>query len=279
MNKIIAHIKILRPLNLTIGALAVLITASILKEMDSTTSWLTALFIVVFSNAAANVLNDYFDQETDRINRPKRPLVTGEVKPPIALIMAIGLFLISTILSFTLPITAVIIAVVITLPLTILYSICLKGLPLIGNIVISLILGLTFLFAGAALGNTKAMLIPAVLAFGLTLVRELIKDIADVEGDRKAQLRTLPVIWGVYKSWFLAAILAGIVIVGAILPYLFGPYNNWYLIIVIFGVEIPLLITVFSMMKFPTINTATRSAKLLKFSTIAGVFAVWLGSM
>ena len=279
MKKLLAHIKIMRPLNLAIGAFAVIITASILKQIDQISVWFTALIVVVCSNAAANTINDYFDLETDRINRPNRPLVTGDVKPQTALFLAIILFIIGAILAFTLPLTATFIAVVIALPLMVFYSSWFKGLPLVGNFIISLIIGLTFLFAGAALQNMKTMIIPALLAFGLTIVRELIKDISDVEGDHRAKLKTFPIKVGVKKAWTLVAVFAILIGIGAIIPYVMGKYNQWYIIFLIFGVEIPLVITVFSMLKFPTITAAERVAKLLKFSTIAGVMAVWLGSI
>ncbi|MBU0528249.1 geranylgeranylglycerol-phosphate geranylgeranyltransferase [bacterium] len=279
MNKLLAHIKILRPLNCTIGAFTVIITASILKQMSQVSVWLTALYVVVCYNAAANAINDYFDIETDRINRPNRPLVSGDVKQQTALFLAIALFIIGTVWATTLLFAATIIAVAIALPLMIFYSIWFKGMPLVGNLIIALILGLTFLFAGAALNDMQKMIIPAILAFGLTAVRELVKDISDVEGDRKVNLKTFPIIAGVEKAWWLASVFAIIIGIGAILPFIMGKYNYWYIIFVLFGVEIPLVITVFSTMKSPTIITAKRVAQLLKFSTIAGVFAVWLGSI
>jgi geranylgeranylglycerol-phosphate geranylgeranyltransferase len=279
MKILLAHIKILRPLNLTIGAFAVIITASILKKMDQVSVWIIALGVVFCYNAAANAINDYFDLETDKINRPYRPLVTGEVQPKTALLLAIILFIIGTTLAFTLPFTATFIAVAIALPSMIFYSIWFKGMPLVGNFIVALILGLTFLFAGAALQDMEQMIIPALLAFGLTIVRELVKDIGDVEGDRNAKLKTFPIMAGIKKSWTLVAVFAILIGIGAIIPYIIGKYNYWYIYFVLFGVEIPLIITVFSTMKFPTITAAERAAKLLKISTIAGVLAVWLGSM
>ncbi len=279
MKKLLAHIKIMRPLNLIISAFAVIITASILKKMDQTSVWFTALCVVVFYNAAANTINDYFDQETDRINRPTRPLISGNVKPQTALFLAIILFAIGTIFAFTLPFTATFFAVAIALPLMIFYSIMFKGMPLVGNFIIAMILGLTFLFAGAALQDIKTMIVPALLAFGLTIVRELVKDISDVEGDRKVNLRTFPIVAGIKEAWILASVFAILIGVYAFVPYVTGKYNHLYIFFVLFGVEIPLVLTVFSTMKSPTIITAKRIAQLLKFSTIAGVFAVWLGSI
>ncbi len=123
------------------------------------------------------------------------------------------------------------------------------------------------------------MIIPAVLAFGLTLVRELIKDISDIEGDSKVNLKTFPIVAGVKNAWTLASAFSIIIGIGAVIPYIIGVYNYLYLIFVIIGVEIPLALTVFLTMKSSTITTAKQVAKLLKFSTIAGVMAVWLGSI
>lgn len=278
MNTFFAYINILRPLNLMIGAFAVIITASILNSIDMVSNWLTALIVVVFSNGAANALNDYFDLETDKINHPHRPLVTGALKRNNVMILAIVLFSIAILLAFQLPWQATLIAVLIALPLMVFYSIWFKGIPLLGNLIIALILGLAFLFAGAALYNMEAMIILAVLAIGLTMVRELIKDIADYDGDIKTKVKTFPTVNGIKMAWRLTAILAVIVGIGAIIPYLLGHFNYIYFIILIFGIEIPLVITVFYGMKNPTIENAKTAARLLKFSTIMGVFAFWLGS-
>jgi len=279
VNKLIAHIKIFRPLNLSIGAFAVIITASILNKTDLVQAWLTALIVVVCYNAAANAINDYFDQETDKINRPKRPLITGEVKPTTVIVLSILLFVIGTILAISLPTKATIIAIAIAMPLMIVYNIWFKGVPIFGNFIIAFILGLTFLFAGAALQDMDKMFILAFLAFGLTMVRELIKDIADHDGDVKAELKTYPTVFGFKNAWRLAGIFSIILGVGVLIPYLMGYFNYWYIILVIIGVEIPLAISVFYAMKFPSLINAKKSAQLLKFSTIMGVLAGWLGSI
>lgn len=279
MKKLYAYIKILRPLNLMIGAFAMIVTALILNKIDMVSYWLTALVVVMCYNGAANAINDYCDQETDRINRPGRPLITGIVKPHIILIIAVLLFIIGTILALSLPRQAAIIAVAIALPLMIMYSLWFKSIPLFGNFIISFILGLTFLFAGAALSEIQAVLVMAILAVGLTMVRELIKDIADYDGDVKTGVRTFPTVFGVKKAWILAAFFAIIIGLGALIPYMLGNFNQWYLYLVIFGVEIPLSTTVFFAVKFPTNINAKKNAALLKFSTIMGVFAFLLGSM
>ena len=103
-------------------------------------------------------------------------------------------------LCLQLPETAKVISILIAMPLMVIYSKELKGKPLIGNIIIAFILGVSFLFCGAAHNNTAPMWIPMMLAFGLTLVREIVKDIADMEGDRSVGLRTFPIATGIDRA-------------------------------------------------------------------------------
>lgn len=278
MNKILAHIKLFRPLNLTIGAFAVFISASILQVLNQVTLLIAAILVVVCYNAAANAINDYCDIEIDRINRPERPLTTGLVSSTFALWIAVLLFAIGSVIAFMLPVLATGIAILLALPLMIFYSFTFKGLPLVGNIVIAFILGLTFIFAGAAFGNILPLIIPSFLAFGLTLLRELVKDIADYEGDMEISLRTYPIKVGVERAVKQSVWLAVVIGISALLPYLVGYYSLAYLILLILGVEIPLSIIVLSFVKNPTVNSARTGSGLLKFSTISGLLAVWAGS-
>ena len=54
-----------------------------------------------------------------------------------------------------------------------------------------------------------------------------------------------------------------------------GGWGNNHLILLILGVEVPLFIIIYYFMKLPTINSAKKSANLLKFSTIAGLIAIF----
>lgn len=278
MNRILAHIELLRPLNLTIGAFAVFISASILQVLDQVTLLIAAILVVVCYNAAANAINDYCDIEIDRINRPERPLTTGLVSSTFALWIAVLLFAIGSVIAFMLPVLATGIAILLALPLMIFYSFTFKSLPLVGNIVIAFILGLTFIFAGAAFGNILPLIIPSFLAFGLTLLRELVKDIADYEGDMEISLRTYPIKVGVKRAVKQSVWLAVVIGISTLLPYLVGYYSLAYLILLILGVEIPLSIIVLSFVKNPTVKSARTGSSLLKFSTISGLLAVWAGS-
>jgi len=270
------HIKLLRPINLITSAFAMVVCASILNGINDTITLLITILVVVCYNAAANAYNDVLDYKTDVINRPSRPLVTGHVKKRTALYLAIILFVIGSVLTLELNRMAQFIAVGLALPIMIFYSKFLKGTPLIGNAAVAAILGLAFIFSGAVYEQINIMIIPACLAFGLTFVRELVKDMADIEGDAKAGLNTFPVKAGLEKSARVSITAACIIGVGAIIPFLKSYYGWPYLIILVLGVEIPLAMIVFSFLKSPAIKQAKQFSEVLKFSTIVGLMAFFI---
>tara|TARA_B100001250_G_scaffold285808_1_gene247860 strand:- start:3775 stop:4614 length:840 start_codon:yes stop_codon:yes gene_type:complete len=278
MNTFFYHIKLLRPLNVFTSGLAMVIGAGILGTLNNTGTLLLVMAVVMCFAGAANALNDVVDYEIDKINRPMRPLPSGFVKKRTALFISILLFSMGTLTCLELSETAKVIGIVIAMPFMILYSKYLKGMPLVGNMIVSFILGLSFLFCGAAFNNMSPMWIPMILAFGLTLVRELVKDIADMEGDQSAGLKTFPITAGIEKSIQLTIFLSACIGVGAFIPYLYGTYGIWYGILLILGIEIPLGVVVVSLLNNPGISSAIHGARILKFSTLIGLIAIYAGT-
>ena len=266
---------IMRPINVVVAALAAIMSAYILENFYYSLTSICTLIIVVFYTGGANAFNDYCDYEIDLINRPNRPLSRGIINSNEAFIFSILMFLIGSLVALLLPLKATIVSVGIALPLMIIYSLRLKGILIIGNIVVSMILGLSFIFFGLSHGNILPMIVPSFLAFGLTLLRELIKDIADIEGDKENNLKTLPIVIGEENSIFVSYFLIFIIGFGSLMPYYFNIYGNYYLILLILGVEIPLFIIIYYFMKLPIISSAKKGANLLKFSIIAGLIAIF----
>ena len=255
-----------------------LIASAILGTLQEIDTVILVMAVVMCYAGGANALNDIVDFEIDKINRPMRPLPSGNVKKQTALILSILLFGTGTLLCLELSETAKVIGIVIAMPLMVLYSKYLKGIPLLGNITIAFVLGLSFLFCGAAFENMSPMWIPMVLAFGLTLVRELVKDIADLKGDESVGLRTFPISAGIDKAIQLTVFLSACIGIGAFIPFINGTYNIWYGILLILGVEIPLGVVVVSLLNKPGISPATRGARILKFSTLTGLIAIYAGT-
>ena len=92
--------------------------------------------IVIFLMVASNFVNDIFDMKVDRINKPNRPLIKHPKLKKNFQWIAFALFFISLIISFCINNMAALI-VVFSIPVLLAYTPFLKGVPLIGNIVVS----------------------------------------------------------------------------------------------------------------------------------------------
>ena len=261
------------------SALAIIIATAILEGLNNHHVLLITTSVVMLYTAASNALNDALDYEIDLINRPERPIPLGYVSIKGALFISLLFFVFGAFLCLQLPDMAIVIGVFISLPLMVTYSTSLKGKSLIGNMVVSFLLGASFLFVGASHEMISPMLIPMLLAFGLTFLREIIKDVADMEGDLSLGLKTYPIISGVDSYRRIIISLCLLVGLFSLVPYLIGIYGSGYLLLLMIGVEIPLSIIMFIFFKNPSISSAIFSARLLKFSTLMGLLSIYFGTI
>ena len=279
MKVIYNYFLLIRPLNVLVSGLAMVISAAILDSLNQELLITLIVLVVITYTAGANSINDVLDLEIDKVNRPSRPIPSKKIKKNKALIFSFFLFSVGSVLSLQLPPNAYFISVVVSMPLMVVYSTHLKSKPLVGNIAVSFIIGLSFIFCGTVLGNVYPMWTPGLLAFSLTLIREITKDIADLEGDQIAKYNTYPIQYGIEGATKLISFLSFVVCLFALVPYFNNIYNDWYLIILLIGVEIPLMVVVILLRKNQTISSATLSSKILKFSTIMGLLAIYTGSL
>ena len=279
MKKFFAYITIIRPLNVILGGVTIIISSFIVKYNGPISYVFFAVLVVMFYTAGANTLNDYFDYKIDKINRPDRAISSGLVLRNHAIIFSLFAFILGTLFALQLNKNSQLVSVGVSLPLIIGYNAKLKNFPLIGNIVVALILSLSFIYAGFVFDNIKPLIIPALLAFGLTLIREIVKDMADVIGDKAVALKTFPIIYGENKTIVLCTTLSALLGIGSFIPIITGYYNIFYGILLILTVEIPLAVVVILLLNKPNIVTAKRSAKLLKFSTLGGLFSIYIGTI
>ena len=272
-----AFISILRPLNLFQAALAVLLTTAILGEIEQVGILLLLILSVILINGAGNIINDIYDIEIDRINRPQRPLPSGQMQVSTARIYMFNLFALGILAASLISLVTFYIAALIATPLLIAYSARLKRLPLIGNILVSFMLGLTFIYVGAAFGQIETTLIMAGLAFGFSLIRELVKDLEDMAGDARSGARTLPLVWGEQLTVRFTITLMAAAMVLFLFPAVFGPYNDLYLWIVIIGIDLPMLGSIWLLIRHPERKIYSRIQLFLKLNIFVGLAAIYLG--
>ena len=278
MNLIKHYILILRPTNILISFATVFICADMVNTTEEMfVVFYTALIIGAFIGGS-NVFNDIQDLKADKINHPERSIPSGSITIKNAKIYTIILWVLGCFMCLWLPISATLTVYIIALPLAFFYSKKIKGMYIIGNVVIGFLLGLIFIFCGIVFGNVRSLIIPACLAFSLTFVRELIKDIEDIDGDRKAGLNTFPVKVGIKKAVNLVILLSFLTGLISLIPYFINFYSTSYLILLILGVELPLAIVVFLFMKSPSRITAKKSSLLLKIATMMGILSIYAGA-
>ncbi len=226
--------------------------------------------------AAANAINDVYDLDIDRINRPYRPLPKGEVKPHEAIIFSIVCFVVGVASSALINRQALLIAFIFSV-LLFLYSAIFKRMMLIGNVTVSLATAFAFIFGGVAVGHIENAIFPAIFAFLMHFGREIIKDMEDVEGDRLYQAKTLPIQFGMRPAKVLTTVLFTTLIAVTIVPFVMQVYGRWYLIIVAFGVNTVLLISLFSLWKTEARSTLRVLSAVLKADMLVGLVAIYAG--
>jgi 4-hydroxybenzoate polyprenyltransferase len=276
-TKILSYIKITRPINVLITFFVVVVAILISQKGQ------TDLYIILFASiaaslvaAAGNIVNDIYDIETDKISHADRVLVLGMLSKKEAWILYLSLNLFSVFIAASLsPILLVI--VFITTFLLFVYSVYLKKLPLIGNFVIALITGLAFMYGGFAANNPYAAVIPAVFAFFINLIREVIKDIQDVDGDSKVGVITFPIKFGFQKSKILILIITFILILYTLYPFITELYKIEYFIIVMVFVNPLLILSLKILFDTKKENTISVISNMLKLNMVLGLIAIYLG--
>lgn len=204
--------------------------------------WQYTLLVLstVLIAAGGYIINDIFDQETDAINNPKDAIIGKHISETNAYTLYATLTIIGVALGFILansvghPNLAIIFVLIATL--LYFYASTLKQIAVVGNILVAALLAFSVIIIGIfdiypntfdINRNQMALAFSIVLdyakfAFIINLVREMIKDIEDIDGDITQEMRTLPIIIGANQ----AAKIAFIVLLIPTL-YLFYYLNNY----------------------------------------------------
>ncbi len=174
-------------------------------------SFFLLLQSTVFLAAAGNVINDFFDVKADRINKPNKVLVGNKISGKVVLVLYFILNFFGVISGLVLSyisnkISYGLIFIIISLVLF-LYSKSLKRMAFVGNITVSffivLSIYLVYIFSSIHFSDfnqnnfkRNVFLTYAGFAFLFTLIREIVKDIEDVNGDIAMKMNTIPILIG-----------------------------------------------------------------------------------
>jgi len=236
--------------------------------------------------AGGYVANDYFDLVTDKISKPWRPLIRGDINPAIARRVSIFLYLFAVAYSIFFIGFLTTIFVILNVFIVDLYNSRFKREGFLGNIFVALATSNLFIYGSLSyaerLGGldkfTSLAFIPYIFAFLLTLTREVIKGVEDVEGDRLANIKTLAVALGYRKSAVVTIILNLIIISILLIPYLYHA-SHLYLIFAIATVSLSLYSSYLiysSRNEEEAIKKAVIGRSLTKISLLTGILAFLL---
>jgi 4-hydroxybenzoate polyprenyltransferase len=236
----IHFLKLVRWKNLLLIALVqLLIKYALFPSFQATTAlndfqFTLLLLATLFIAVAGNIINDIYDVETDLVNKPNRIIVDKHISEKAAFNLFIIFNIIGVGLGFYLANdinrSGFATLFVITSALLYVYSTYLKYLILIGNIVISILIVLSILIVGffdlipnlspsnkdVHIGIFQILLVYSAFAFVLNLIREVVKDIEDINGDYKAEMKTLPIVIGRERTTIIAFALSLLPIFGII---------------------------------------------------------------
>ena len=266
-----------RPLNNAITFIAVWVAAMLVEDFKYLDPLRISLgaFAASLIAAGGNAHNDVCDIDIDIVNSPNRPLPRGIVEPTSVVFLAIVLGLAGIVIGFYLGIVPGIITVIAALFLF-LYNQYLKMTVLWGNITISLLTALVFIFGSILAGNPYGGIIPAVFSLLFHFSREMVKDVLDMRGDKSRAGTTFALEYGAAAGLKVAAYSLIALIILVPLPYFAHYYKITYFAFSFIAVEIPLFWSVVKLFSGDMRNLRSIS-NTLKFGMVMGLGALLMG--
>jgi 4-hydroxybenzoate polyprenyltransferase len=278
MNSLIQMLKLIRLPNLAIIALTQLMVSIFLIEENTLFNVLNDfnLHILILSTlfiaSAGYLINDYYDIKIDYVNKPKRVVIGKHIKRRKVLIIHsifnfLGILLGAYVSWWIMGIN------IFAAFLLWLYSNMLKRLPFWGNLTVSFLTGLSvFIIYLIYFSNIYLIIMYAVFAFFISLIREIIKDLEDVEGDKKFGCKTLPITLGISAT---KRVIYTINIVFLVVVFLVT--SNW-------NIFLPFFITLTIILGFlcnkihfaDKKNDYAKISKLAKIIMVIGISSMFL---
>ncbi len=219
-------LSLIRPANSVMVGFAVIVGIAVTSNnylsiftMTALLGFLTGFFISGFSM----VSNDIYDLEVDKVNQPSRPLPSVAVSLVEARIFSILLLTLGLLVSIFLGIFTFVIATIFAV-IGWLYNSRAKKMGLIGNSLVAISLAIPYIYGSVALGNYSINLgyLLALTSFLAGLGREVLKGVADVEGDKVRKIRTVASSQGTRTARILTSFLFLVAVASSVLPVVFG---------------------------------------------------------
>ncbi len=294
-------LKLVRPLNLLFIVLVqAFVKYGLFNPLEAETTLNTidfALLVIatVCIAAAGNIINDIYDVEIDRINKPNKVLIGKKISEKKAnrwyialnvIGVGIGFYLSNSIGKSNFAALFIVISALLYL-----YASYLKGILLISNFLISLLVAMSILIVGLfdllpainAQNQTsqftvfKILLDYALFAFLLNFIREIVKDIQDINGDKNGGMNSLPIAIGRKRATTVVFVLGVFTILTVILySYTYLYHTQIVVLYFLFLIVAPLLYFCVKAWSAEQRKDYVLLSKLLKLIMFLGMCSILL---
>lgn len=241
---------------------------------------------------AGYIINDVFDITEDSVNKPDKQIINVHISPESAnkvyWILNIISFIGALYLSIYYQSSVLVIFITTLISLLWLYSYKLKRKYLIGNVLVGLVTASTALIAASFLQGFINLAIEShkdptiyvytnddflwgiasfifILITLLSIPREIIKDIQDIEGDKIANANTIPIASGVFP----AKIIASAVLFAYLTPFFYMADYPLNLMVII-----PILLTIILILSSNTKKMFAISSLAIKLNMLVGMLFI-----
>lgn len=249
--------------------------------------------------AAGYIINDYFDLNIDQVNKPERTVIDKTIKRRWAIVQHILLSLAGIGISIYIDLTSSTFWLGISnfacVMLLFGYSITLKKKLLIGNILISALTAWVIIVAFLCYYRTiycvncdpafydvyvhrliRISVLYAGFAFIISLIREVVKDLEDMDGDARYGCKTMPIVWGIPASKIFVAVwlivLISVICVVQVYVLQFGWW--WSAVYSIVLIIAPLIWIIFKLRAAQTPSDYHRLSTVIKYVMLAGILSM-----
>jgi 4-hydroxybenzoate polyprenyltransferase len=272
------------------------------KGINSHFEKLHFLLLIVASvliAAAGYIINDYFDLNIDQVNKPERTVIDKIIKRRWAIVLHLFFSFTAIIISFYIDLKSTTfwlgISNIICAFLLFGYSISLKKKLLWGNILISALTAWVVIVCFLCYYNSfycsncdrtflelydnrfiRISFLYAGFAFIVSLIREVVKDLEDMDGDAKYGCRTMPIAWGIPASKVFVAVWLVVLIgmIGIVQFYVLQFGWIWSTVYCIVLIIAPLVWILQKLFKAQVPKDYHRLSSVIKFAMFTGLLSM-----
>ena len=231
-----------------------------------------AALSATFVGASGNVLNDIKDVAIDRVNRPDRPLPRGQLGIAAARVLWVVVTLGGLLTAVFVSLAHVVIATAAVALVTV-YNIRLKSVPVVGNVVVSVVVATALIYGDLSLDGLTLAVPAALFAFLTTFAREMLKDVEDLSGDASGSVSTYAVVRGPGAAGRFAAAILLLTVGLTVIPFLVLEYGGTYLMLVLVA-DVMMVAAVWNALGAEPAETARAASRWTKVAMSVGLLAL-----